>query len=181
MTTKKKCHLNCLICHLSGVRCFLRLPRRGKCGTKSQGTPCPSGDNDDSELFVGSSLQIVLTLLRHSLSQQCARSFVSDLPHRIPLSHSASPLWSLLPDDSPRCSDANSMNRMVSVSGTQFLRVTSVTRCPERCDATRSTCVSHDTKSRISGVVRVWQRFCSVHFPPLLCQASWPSLTPPPP
>ena len=82
--------------------------------------------------------------LRHFLSPQCARGFVSDLPDQIPLSHAMSS-WSLFPDDNPRCTGAK-----ISANGNNLMRVITVTRCPERCDATRSTCVSRDTKSRIS-------------------------------
>ena len=60
----------------AGVRCLLRLPRRGAFGTRSQGTPCISGNSGASERFVGSSLRIVLAPVAPfivPLSQQCAR------------------------------------------------------------------------------------------------------------
>ena len=82
------------------------------------GTPCISSHNDVSECFVGSSLRMDLAPLQHSWSQRCARRFASDLPNQIPFSHAVSPLWSLFPDDNPRCSGATIMNKTVSTNGT---------------------------------------------------------------
>ena len=148
-TTSMNCRLNCLICHLSGgkavasVRCFLRLPRRGALGTKSQGTPCISSNNEVPKRFVGSILRIVLASIAPFFVPTICSGVVSDLPNQIPLFHAVSLLWSLCPDDNPRCSGAKILNKNVS-------REFSVIRCSERCDATRSTYVSRDTKPSVS-------------------------------
>ena len=155
-TTRKNCNLNCLfvVCLVfvnkwhggkvgAGVRCVLRLPRRGAFDTRSQGTPCFSSNNEVSERFVGSSLRIVLALLAPFFVPTMCSGGLS-LTYQIPLSHAMSS-WSLFPDDNPRCTGAK-----ISANGNNLLRVITVIRCPERCDATRSTCVSRDTKSRIS-------------------------------
>ena len=102
----------------AAVRCFLRLPRRGAFGTGSQGTPCISSNNDVSELLVGSSLRIILAPVAPLLVPTMCSVFVSALPNQIPSSRAASPLWSLFPDDNPRCSGAKILNKTVSASGT---------------------------------------------------------------
>ena len=62
------------------VRCFLRLPRRGAFGTRSQGTPRISSNNDVSERFAGCSLRIVLARIAPFLVLTMCSGFVSDLP-----------------------------------------------------------------------------------------------------
>ena len=62
----------------AGVRCFLRLPRRGAFGTRSHGTLCSSNNNEVSERFVGSSLRIVLAPIAPLFVPTMCSGFVSD-------------------------------------------------------------------------------------------------------
>ena len=102
----------------AGVGCLLRLPRRGAFGTRSQVTPCFSSNNQVSERFVGSSLRIDLAPIVPFLVPAMCSGSVSDLPNQILFSHAVFPLWSLLPDDNPRCSGAMILYKTVSANGT---------------------------------------------------------------
>ena len=160
MMRKMCCRLNCFVCFLPG----LRGPVAGR--LQASDVSCVSHDAvllvpgprvllvsrttmkflsvSSTPVFGSSSLQ-----LHQSLSRRCARGFVPDLPNHIPfiprsVSFMESPsrrqstmLWRHYLE---RCSFCNWNN---------FLRVISVIRCPERCDATRSTRLSHDTKSSV--------------------------------
>ena len=129
---RKNCHLNCLICHLSGASCVYFL------------VPGPGAllvFRATMNFLNVSSVPVceVFSLpLRHSLFfQQCARGL---LPNQIPLLHAVSASWSLSRRQSTtfRCQDLE--------QGGLCKRVISVIRCSERCGATRSTCVSRDIK-----------------------------------
>ena len=89
----------------AAVRCFLRLQRRGAFGTRSKGTSCIPSKNEVSDAFVGSSLRIVLAPIAPFFVPAMCSGFVCDMPYQIPFSHAVSPLWSLFPDDNPRCQD----------------------------------------------------------------------------
>ena len=77
------------------------------------------GQHGASERFVGSSIRIVLAPVAPFV---CPNNVLwgcfFDLPNQIPLSHAVSPLWSLFPDDNPRCSGAKILNKTVSANGT---------------------------------------------------------------
>ena len=120
MTTRKNCHLNCLICRLSGFRdLVVRLVHVTR-------VSCVSHDAVRSVPGPRVLLVSRATILYLSVSPvpvfgfsiapffvptMCSE-FVSDLLHQILLSHA------VFPDDNPRCSGAKILNKMVSASGT---------------------------------------------------------------
>ena len=126
MTTKKNCHRNCLICRLSvSGFCVLaaRLVQVSNVSCVSHDAarsvpPCISSNNAVSERSVGSNLRMVLTSTVPFFVPTMCSGFVSDLPNQIPVSHAVSLLWTLFPDDNPRCSRAKILNKMVSANGT---------------------------------------------------------------
>ena len=107
-------------------------------GTMSQSTPCISSNNDVSERFVGSSLRIVLAPI--------APFFVPT--HQIPVPRSLSLIQSL-PRRQSGMFPCQDLEQDGFCNRNNLLRAISVTRCPEQCDATRSTCPSRDTKCRV--------------------------------
>ena len=157
MKTKKNSHWNCLICRLSGSRKLV--VRR----VQISGVSCVSHDAvrlvpGPNALLVSRATMIVLSAssvpvfglfsrpLRPSLSQPCPRGL--SLTCTRSLSHAVSPLWSSRRQSTMfRCQD---LEQDCFWTRNNILRVISVTRCPGQCDATRSTCASRDTKSRMS-------------------------------
>ena len=139
MTMKKNCYLSCVICDLSGSSELV---------VKLVQVSSVSWVSHDAVLPVpGKSLKLEQQRCFCILLSVPVFGLCSDLPNQISLLHAVVPLWGLFPDVNPRCSGAKILNRIVSASG-QFLACSfSVIRCPERCDATRSMCVSRDTDS----------------------------------
>ena len=77
-----------------------------------------SSNKEVSERFVGSSLRIVLAPIAPYIVPAMCSGFVSDVTNQIPFSHGASHLWILFPDDNPRRSGVETLNKKVFANGT---------------------------------------------------------------
>ena len=153
--TKKNCHLNCLLCRLSGCRELVASL------VHVSGESCVSHDAARSVLLASRATLMFLNVssvpvfglfsapLRRFLLQRCARGLSLTYLTRSFVRRSVLLMQSLSRRQSTMfwCQDLE-QDGVCQLNN--FHRVISVIRCAERCDATRSTCVLRDAKYRIS-------------------------------